>query len=414
MRIPGPAVAVEVLLPSRLGRSFRWLLGSSFTSNLGDGIALAAGPLLVASLSRDPFVVALAALLQWLPPLLFALPAGVLSDRLDRRRLILTVDLVRAAVVVVLVVLVASGDPPVAVVLGVLFVQATAEVFVDNTASTLLPMIVHRDDLALGNSRLQASFITVNQLVGPPLGAFLFTLTAFTPFAAQAALAGLAAVLVARIRTSAPDADRPRSRIRQDLREGFAWTVRHDAVRTLLLTIFVFNLTYGAAWSLLVLYARDRLGLGAVGFGLVSTTIAAGGLLGTVLYGRLTRWTSLGTIMRAGLVVETLTHLVLALTRNPFVALPVFFVFGVHAFVWGTTSITVRQRAVPLPLQGRVTALNSVATYGGLVLGAAIGGFLAQHLGITAPFWWGFLGSAVFLVLIWRSLSRIAHSDAAR
>jgi predicted MFS family arabinose efflux permease len=115
--------------------------------------------------------------------------------------------------------------------------------------------------------------------------------------------------------------------------------------------------------------------------------------------------------MRAGLVIETITHLALALTTSPAVALPIYFVFGAHAFIWGTTSITVRQRAVPTELQGRVGSVNGVGVFGGLVLGSAIGGVIARHWGITAPFWFAFVGSAVFVVLIWRQLTHIAHAD---
>jgi predicted MFS family arabinose efflux permease len=177
------------------------------------------------------------------------------------------------------------------------------------------------------------------------------------------------------------------------------------------LTIFTFNITYGAAWSVLVLYATERLGLGEVGFGLVTTVSALGGLVGTAAYGWITRRVSLGDLMRIGLIVETLTHLVLALTTSPWVAMPVFFVFGAHAFIWGTTSVTVRQRAVPMALQGRVGAVNLVGVFGGLVIGSAIGGVLAQHWGLAAPFWFAFAGSAVFVVLIWRQLAHIAHAD---
>jgi predicted MFS family arabinose efflux permease len=95
------------------------------------------------------------------------------------------------------------------------------------------------------------------------------------------------------------------------------------------------------------------------------------------------------------------------------VAMAIFFVFGAHAFVWGTTSITIRQRAVPTALQGRVGSVNSVGIYGGLVIGSAIGGVLAQAFGVTAPFWFGFAGSAVFVVLIWGELRHIAHTDEA-
>jgi predicted MFS family arabinose efflux permease len=187
--------------------------------------------------------------------------------------------------------------------------------------------------------------------------------------------------------------------------------VGNPAVRTLVLTITIFNVTFGAAWSVLVLYATERLGLGAVGFGLVTTVSAAGGVVGGAVYGWITRRVSLGNLMRIGLIIETLTHLALALTSSPLVALPVFFVFGAHAFVWGTTSITVRQRAVPQELQGRVGSVNMVGVYGGLVIGSGIGGVLAQHGGVTAPFWFAFAGSAVFVVLIWRSLRHVAHAD---
>ena len=114
-----------------------------------------------------------------------------------------------------------------------------------------------------------------------------------------------------------------------------------------MLTIFIFNITYGAAWSVLVLYSTERLGLGEVGFGLITTVIAVGGLLGTAAYGWLTARLSLGDVMRIGLVIETLTHLGLGLTTSPLVAMPIFFIFGAHAFVWGTTSSAIRQRAVP-------------------------------------------------------------------
>ncbi|WP_369132260.1 MFS transporter [Modestobacter sp. I12A-02662] len=402
----------EVLAPSRLGTGFRWLLASSWTSNLGDGIALAAGPLLVASLSRDAFLVALAATVQWLPPLLFGLVAGALTDRLDRRLIVAAVDVVRAGVLAVLTLAVATDRVSIVAVLATLFVLATAEVFADNSSQTLLPMLVAREDLAVANARLQTGFITVNQLAGPPLGAALFTVGAAWALGAQAVVVLLGAVLVTRI--ALPPRERsggPRTKLRHDVAEGFRWVLGHAAVRTLVLTITIFNVTFGAAWSVLVLYATERLGLGEIGFGLVTTVSATGGVVGTLAYGWITRRVTLGDLMRVGLVVETLTHLALALTRSPWVALPVFFVFGAHAFVWGTTSITVRQRAVPQHLQGRVGSVNLVGVYGGLVVGSGLGGVLAQHGGVTAPFWFAFAGSAVFVVLIWRSLRHVAHAD---
>ena len=116
--------------------------------------------------------------------------------------------------------------------------------------------------------------------------------------------------------------------------------------------------------------------------------------------------------MRGGLIIETLTHLALALNSIPWVAMVVMFVFGAHAFVWGTTSITVRQRAVPTRFQGRVQGVYMIGVTGGIVIGSVLGGLIADRWGVTGPFWFGFVGSAVFLVLIWRQLVHIAHADA--
>jgi len=204
-------------------------------------------------------------------------------------------------------------------------------------------------------------------------------------------------------------ATREPTRMRHDIAEGFRWTVRHGAVRTLIATIFIFNLTFGAAWSVLVLYATRRLGLGEIGFGLITTVQAAGGPVGIAAYGWLTRRMSLTNIMRIGLVIETLTHLGLALTRHAAVALPIFFLFGAHAFVWGTTSVTIRQRVVPTEFQGRVNSLNLVGVFGGLVIGSVVGGYWPSAG--ASPFWYAFVGSAVFVVLIWRQLRHPSSAE---
>jgi predicted MFS family arabinose efflux permease len=405
---------IEVVLPARLGRSFRWLVASSWSTNLSDGLGIAAGPLLVASQTDDPLLIAMAALLQWLPPLLFSLYAGVLADRLDRRLLVVGMNVVRAAILAVMAAAILTDTVSVALVLAALFVLATAEVFADTASLTLPPMLVARDDLAVANARLQAGFVTVNQLAGPPIGAALFAAGMALPFVAQAVFVAAGALLVSRVvLPSHGAAVRESSRVRQDIAEGIRWVRHHAAIRTLVLTIFIFNITFGAAWSVLVIYASQRLGLGEIGFGLLATMSAAGGLVGTVSYGWITRRVSLANIMRIGLIIETLTHLILAVTTIAPVAMAVFFVFGAHAFVWGTTSVTVRQRAVPSQLQGRVGSVNMVGVYGGLVIGSALGGLMTREFGVTTPFWFAFAGSALFVVLIWRELRHIAHADEA-
>jgi predicted MFS family arabinose efflux permease len=381
-------------------------------SSLGDGFALAAGPLLLASETRNASLVALATLLQRLPWLLFAVFAGALADRWSRTAMVVVVDLIRALALVALAVLILTGTVEITLVLLVMFVLGTAEVFSDTASSTLLPSIVGRDDLAVANARMQTGLVTLYQLAGPPVGAAMFVVGRALPFLGQAVLVTVGALLVARVRLPVRDQPVAAHGVRKEVAEGFRWVIHNAAVRTLVLTIFTFNITFGAAWSILVLYARDRLGLGAVGFGLLTTAAAIGGVLGTLSYGWITRRVSLGNVMRVGLVIETLTHLSLALTTTPAVALAVMAVFGAHAFVWGTTSVTVRQRAVPEPLQGRVSSVNGIGVYGGWVLGAALSGPIADRWGITAPFWFAFAGSALFVVVMWRQLTHIAHQDA--
>ena len=141
---------VESISPARLGTSFQWLLASSWISNIGDGMALAAGPLLVASQTHDPLLVALAALLQRMPWLLFGLHAGVVADRVDRRLIVVAVDLMRAFVLVALAIMIVTDVVNVGVVLVAMFVLGTAETFADITTNTLLPMLVEKADLGVG------------------------------------------------------------------------------------------------------------------------------------------------------------------------------------------------------------------------------------------------------------------------
>jgi predicted MFS family arabinose efflux permease len=405
---------VEIVVPARLGRSFRWLMASSWVSNLGDGIIIAAGPLLVASETREPLLVAMAAVLQYLPWPIFGLFAGVVADRVDRRRLVAVANCCRIAVLVVLTSTILTGEVNIAVVLAAIFLLGVAETFVDTTTATLMPMLVAKPDLGIANARIMTGIVTLNQLAGPPVGALLFGLGRSLPFLTQAVCLALAVLMVLRLQLpehGRSPAEGPSS-VRGDIREGLHWVWHHAAVRTLALTIVTFNVTFGAAWSVLVLYSLERLQMGEIGFGLLTSALACGGLLGTISYGWLERHVSLGNIMRGGLVIETLTHLVLAVNTEAWVALAVMFVFGAHAFVWGTTSTSVRQRAVPARVQGRVASVYMIGVTGGIVVGSVLGGLIANRWGITGPFWFGFAGSAVFLALIWRQLVHVAHADS--
>ncbi|KLN33529.1 antibiotic transporter [Cellulosimicrobium funkei] len=400
----------EIVVPRRMGTGFRWLLSSSWTSNVGDGIALAAAPLLVASQTDSAFLVALAALLQQLPWLLFGLWAGALADRLDRRVVVMVANALRALVVVALCVVIATGHVSIGVVLAVTFLYGVAEVFADSASQTLLPMLVEPRDLGTGNARLQAGFLTANQLLGPPIGAFLFALGTVWPFVVQVVCVALAVVLVGRITMQPGGVRETQTHVRQDIAEGVRWILGNAPVRTLALVILAFNVTWAAPWGVLVKYALDHLDMGEVGFGLLTTASAVGGVIGIASFGWLERHLRLSTIMRVCLSLEVVMHLALALTTTGWVALAIMVVFGAYAFVWGTVSNTIRQRAVPTEFQGRVGSVYMVCVFGGSVVGQALGGILAQTWGITAPFWFAFVGAGVTLALVWRQLGHVAHA----
>lgn len=405
---------VETVFPRRLGTGFRWLVGSSWVTNLGDGVLIAAGPLLVASQTRDPLLVAAAMIALQVPWLLIGLVAGALADRLDRRLVIMTANAVRGVVLAGLCVVIATGQVNIALVIAAMLALGTAETFVDATAGTLTPMLVEKRDLGVANSRLMAGMITGNQLVGPAVGALLFAVGMVWPFVLTVACIAAGVVLVSRIGTP-PGAVRGDvdTHVRQDIADGLRWLMGNPPVRTLAVIIVVFNVTWAAPWSVLVLWALERVGIEEAGFGLLTTAAALGGLLGTFSYGRLERLVPLATLMRAVLLAEVLFHLAMALTTSPWAAYPLMFLFGAYAFVWGTLSQAVRQRAVPGELQGRVGSVYMVCVMGGMLLGGLLGGLIAREWGLTAPWWFAFVGSGITLALVWRSLAQIAHADEA-
>ena len=400
----------ELIAPRRLGRDFRWLLSSSWTSNIGDGIALSAAPLLIASLTPSPLLVAAGAMMQYLPWLLFGLFAGAIADHHDRRMLVMIADGSRAVVVLALVVFLVTGHATVWIVLATTFLYGVAEVFADTAGSTLLPMLVKPVDLGVGNARMQAGFLVGNQLAGPPIGAFLFAAGSFWPFLTQILCVSLGVILISRIaRTVVPPKDPlPDGEKPHPIREGLRWLRANPPVRTLVIIILVFNVTWAAPWSILVLYATQHLGMGPVGFGALTTASALGGIAATFCFGWLERHVGFATLMRVCLSLEVLMHLSFALTTSGVVALVIMFGFGAYAFVWGTISTTVRQRLVPLHLQGRIASVNMVGVFGGLVIGQLLGGLIAEAWGLTAPWWFAFGGALITLIAVWRSISNIA------
>jgi MFS family permease len=386
-----------------LGTDFRKLWTASAVSNIGDGVTMVAGPLLVADLTGDPALVAGAAFAQQLPWLLFALVSGAYVDRLDRRRILVAVNAGRCAVLGGLAVAVATGTVSVPLIYAAFFLLGVGETLADSAYQAMLPSLVPDEQLERANARLMATFVVGNQLAAKPLGAYLFVVGAAVPFGFDAMTFLLAALFLAAIRwrpAPAPPAAR-RTRLRTEIAEGVRALWHSPPLRLLAVCLSVMNVLFCAAFAAFVLYAERRLGLAPVGYGVLLSVWAVGGLLGTAVAGRLTDRYGPATLLRAGLLVEVATQLTLAATTSPYVAAPVLVVFGVHTMVWGTVVVSLRQRLVPDRLRGRVGSVYSLLDLGGAAVGTLLGGLLAGVTSLTVPFWVAASGMVVLTVAVW-------------
>ncbi|MDX6224532.1 MAG: hypothetical protein QOE64_908, partial [Frankiales bacterium] len=303
-----------------LGRDFNRFWGSYTISALGDGALLAAGPLLVAERSLDPALVAGAAFVQQLPFLLLAVLLGAVVDRLPRKPVLVAASLLRGACIGLLALAVTTDTASIAVIYAALFALGCGDVLASNAAQAFIPGLVAAADLPRANARIFGAFTVCDQLIGPPLGATLFVAAAALPFALDSATFFLAAALVAGIALREPPREATATKLRHEIREGVVWLWNHHVVRMLAVTLCVMNITFMGTMAIYVLYARERLGLGATGYGLLLTVSAVGGLVGTGFAARLEARFGAGVLLRAGLIIEGLTHVGLASTRNPYVA----------------------------------------------------------------------------------------------
>lgn len=275
-----------------LGPAFARLWAATTLSALGSGLATVAAPLFVASRTDDPLVVAGASAVAWLPWLLFALPGGVLVDRMDRRRLMIVIDLVRVVALAVLATAILTGHGGVALLYAVLFLVNTGEIVFRAASQAIVPSVVPRHRLERANGWLSGGATLMHSMLAGPLGGFLFALSAGSPFLVNAVTYALSAVLVALIggdfRAAAGDTHERRTRsMGGEIVEGLRWLANQRLLRTMAVLIGLLNVTLTAALAVLVLLAGERLGLGSVGYGLLFTCMATGGVLGALLGDRI-------------------------------------------------------------------------------------------------------------------------------
>lgn len=439
-----------------LGPRFRRLLASALAANLGDGLMMVALMWLASSITRDPTAIALVGLANRLPWLLLSLPAGVIVDRVDRRRLIVAMDLARCVIVgaLGLVVALVQSDLPspaeldagaaepsgAAALIGVLALAAlllgSAEVLRDNAAQTLLPAVVGRGQLERANARLWSAEISANQFIGPPLGGLLVGLAVALPFLLNAGLLALSAVLlvgmsgVYRARPAAPatatapdaaDAPEPAASWRAELVEGITWLWRHRLLRTLALMLGVMNLMGAAAFTAIVLFVQEVLGvLDGWAFGLVITGSAIGSVIGGLVSERIVRRLRAGPTLLVAVAGMGLGLGAAGLTSSPLVFWAIELGTGLTVVLWNVVTVSLRQRIIPDHLLGRVNAGYRFFGWGSMALGAPLAALVialvepvaGRETALRAPY---LLGAAAYLAMVPLVLLRLrtAHLRAA-
>ncbi len=371
-----------------LGGNFNRLWTAGSVSNLGDGVVLAAMPLLAESISRSPTTIAIVTAAGTLPWLVFSLVGGAIADRVDRRRAMSFVDGFRFAVLALLGFALVTGVESIPLLVIVSFSLGLAETVFDNAAQAILPSIVADDLLETANGRLEGAQIVANQFAGPPIGAWLFGLTAAAPFFLDAASFAVAALLVLTLRGSfrAPRDLDTQATVRADIAEGLRWLFRHRILRSLAIALGVMNLVGMAAMTILVLYAKDVLGLTNIQFGLLLTTEAAGAVLGSMMAARLAARFGNGVTLVAAITVSAASFLVPALWAQPVAVAASLAVGGFGGLVWNVLTVSMRQSLVPDELLGRVNSAYRLFGWGTMPLGAISGGLIAHGFGLRAPF----------------------------
>jgi hypothetical protein len=323
-----------------------------------------------------------------------------------------------------------AGRAGIGLLLAVLFVVNTGEIVFRAAAQALLPSVVPRALLERANGWLGGGATLTQGMIAGPLGGLLFLVATTLPFAVNGLTYAVSALLIGAVggtyRASADRGDAgdggdgratgsPGLRgIATDVVEGFRWLAGQRLLRTMAGLIGLLNITLTAAIAVLVLLARERLHLGSVGYGLLFTCMALGGLAGSVVGDRLiVRFTATWTI-RIGLLIEAATHLALAASRSAWLIGVVLFAFGVHGALWGIVGSSLRQRLTPPQLLGRVGSTILFVAAGGNCVGALLGGLLAASFGLTAPYWVGFVAAVGVSLATWRVFDRETVAAAYR
>lgn len=380
---PTPSSSAAGGLPG----NFLRLAWSNLAAQSAEQIALAAAPIIaVLLLGAGPGQTGLLQTAQTLPFLLLSIPAGLLADRRSRHRVMAWAEAIRTASLLAILALAETGmlSLPLLALLG--FVGAAGTVAYSVAAPALVPSLVAPAARAAANGRIELAR-SLAFAAGPALGGLLVSWVGGAPaFGVAASLSLCAVLLLGRIREPARDPSPPRH-IGAELAEGARFMFRHDLLRPMLFTAVVFNVAFFVIQAVYVSYAVTRLGLSAFGVGATLGCYGVGLVVGALLAPWIAARLPTGTVIVIGPLTGLAASLAVAMTilvASPLLAGLGYFLVGVGPVLWIISTTTLRQAVTPSAMLGRVSALNTMASYGARPVGAAIGALIGGHFGAEA------------------------------
>jgi MFS family permease len=426
-----------------LGRNYHRVYTASVISNLGDGVAQIGYPWLASAVTRNPLLIAVVGVAQRLPWLVFTLPAGVITDRVDRRKAIVLMDSCRAVITlaVATAVLGLGGDLPApdalksvvgtkyglySILVGASLLLGFAEVLRDNSAQTIIPSIVDAEHLERANGQMWSAEQVTNTFVGPPLGSVLIAAAFFLPFIVDAASFAVAAALVALVAgqfRAKPASTAPveRGAWKGEMKEGVRWLLGHSLLRPMALILGGLNMIGALTGATLVLFAQEVLHTSPIEFAVLTMGGALGGVAGGYVAPIIRRRIGSGPCLWITLAAEAVTPIPIGLTSWwPLVF--VMFAFGtLTSVLWNVITVSLRQTIIPDELLGRVNSVYRFFAWGMIPIGTALGGLTvvivesnwSREVALRTPF---FVAAILGTVLAVYAVPRLttAKLDTAR
>lgn len=396
---------------------FSRLVVSSGLSNLADGVFMVALPLVTLTVTRDPAAFAAVTFVYRLPWLLFALPAGALADRLDRRRTMVSVNIGRAGLLGALTTAIALDLHGMSLLYVVAFALGMGETLFDTSAQSIVPNLVPKDRLTRANGRLYAVELTANQFVGPPLGGLLVAVAAAFAVGLSAVAYALGAVALLFVRGSfRTHRAGPPTRLHTDIAEGVRYLARHRVLRTLALCTGVSNLASTAMFAVLPLFVVDPgpVGLSEPAFGVLLIASAVGSLLAGLVGDRVVDALGRTRSLVLSMLLPILLPAAPAITTQVWPLALGMAVAGFWWMGWNIITVSLRQRIAPDHLLGRVNAGYRLLAWGTMPLGAALGGLVGSAFGVRAVFVTSAVLMALCVPLLLSTVSDAAIDDAER